>query len=832
MHLSTWHTQKDPGKRNDTAFHCQLCEFVEPGTDSNFFTHLRGHLRLKQKVSCPYQGCNFQSSNYSTFNAHKSKEHPVHSTMAFKSEILSGNIPEEPPPSLNIQAEDNVSVADDSDFEVMDSEDAKGLESQLEHNVAALFLKMSSVLNISETSLQEVIEQINQIHSLSQPLLHTSLQRILDQPNDSLVGEIVREVSKSNAFLRFTSPGGSLSTASKRKAYILNNFSVVMPIEFVLKNDKQTVVYVPILQMLQALLANKDILDKAMSPEANLTQTYNSFRDGSCFKSNSLLKEQVFRIVLFLYIDDFEVANPLGTSRNKHKLCAVYWALGNLHSKYRSSLHCIQLALLCKTSGIKDHGYGETLRPLLQDLVSLEQHGVYVEQLGVSVKGTVLFVAADNLAAHSLGGFFESFTVSQMCRFCMAKREEIQAKEVRTGSFQPRTEENHDQQVKNVQQDPSLAPQFGVKRSCPLTDSLEHFHVVDGYPPDLMHDLLEGIVPGELALCLKVLISNGYFSLETLNQAIKQFPYTFSDKTNQPQLVRKNFYLSTMATIGGNAHENWALLRHLPLMIGHHIPEGDETWEVLMNLKDLVELAVSASFTEESLYFFDCKIAEHRDLFQKVFPNEKLRPKHHYIEHYPQLIKKFGPLSDVWTMRFEGKHKFFKDVLRHTRNFKNISLTLSVRHQKMIAFHLDSNSFFKPSVEINKVQSVMVASFPENVQNFFYHRNGQQSQTVLAAPSVFIDGIKYTADMVISVGSCSGLPDFRQISKIVVINNEIVFICKLLASWYDEHLRAYELSHLSTFSVTQLSDLNDVFPLSLYRIRGRQYITLKRYILC
>ncbi|XP_044220472.1 uncharacterized protein LOC122990957 [Thunnus albacares] len=371
-------------------------------------------------------------------------------------------LPEEPPPSLNIQAEDNVSVADDSDFEVVESEDAEGLESQLEHNLAALFLKMSSVLNISETSLQEVIEQINQINLLSQPLLHTSLQRILDQPNDSLVGEIVREVTKSNAFLRFTSPGGSLSTASKRKAYILNNFSVVMPIEFVLKNDKQTVMYVPILQMLQTLLANKDILEKAMSPETNLTQKYNSFRDGSCFKSNSLLKEQIFTIVLFLYIDDFEVANPLGTSRNKHKLCAIYWALGNLHSKYRSGLHCIQLALLCKASDIKDHGYWETLRPLIQDLASLEQHGVYVEQLGASVKGTVLFVAADNLAAHSLGGFFESFTVSQICRFCMAKREEIQHKEVRTGSFQPRTEENHDQQVKNVQQDPSLAPQFGV----------------------------------------------------------------------------------------------------------------------------------------------------------------------------------------------------------------------------------------------------------------------------------------------------------------------------------------------------------------------------------
>lgn len=208
-----------------------------------------------------------------------------------------------------------------------------------------------------------------------------------------------------------------------------------------------------------------------------------------------------------------------------------------------------------------------------------------------------------------------------------------------------------------------------------------------------MHDL-KGIVPVELALCLKKLMSNGYFSLETLKQTIKQFPYTFSDRTNQPQLFPKNF--STKGTIRGNAHKNWALLRLLPLLVGHYIPEGGEIWEVLMNLKDVVEISVSASFTEESLYFLDCKIAEHRNLFQKVFPNEKLRQKHHFIEHYPQLIPKFGPFSDVWTMRFEGKHTFFKDVLRHTRNFKNIALTLSVRHQKMIAFNLDTSSFFKP----------------------------------------------------------------------------------------------------------------------------------------
>lgn len=81
------------------------------------------------------------------------------------------------------------------------------------------------------------------------------------------------------------------------------------------------------------------------------------------------------------------------------------------------------------------------------------------------------------------------------------------------------------------------------------------------------------------------------------------------------------------------------------------------------------------------------------------------------------------------------------------------------------------------------------------------------------ASSVFVDSVKYSADMVASVGSCSGLPDFRMITKIVVINTNIVFVCRLMTAWYDEHLRAYELcgDHISTFLVTHLTELNDVF---------------------
>ncbi|KAL6455740.1 hypothetical protein MHYP_G00355910 [Metynnis hypsauchen] len=166
------------------------------------------------------------------------------------------------------------------------------------------------------------------------------------------------------------------------------------------------------------------------------------------------------------------------------------------------------------------------------------------------------------------------------------------------------------------------------------------------------------IVPLEMALCLKVFIQSKYFTLEELNRSIKEFPYKWSDKADAPQLVPVNF--AARKSVGGNGHKNWTLLRLLPLMVGSKIPEGDPTWEVILVLKDIVELAVSQIHTEETICYLDSKISEHRHRFFQAFPEEKLVPKHHFLEHYPDLIRAYGPLVSLWTMRFEAKHSFFK----------------------------------------------------------------------------------------------------------------------------------------------------------------------------
>lgn len=181
---------------------------------------------------------------------------------------------------------------------------------------------------------------------------------------------------------------------------------------------------------------------------------------------------------------------------------AVYWMLAGVPGLLRSSLSSIFLAILCKADDVKRFGYRTLLEPLLQDPVSLEKEGLYVPALGRKVKGTVFSVVADNLGAHSMGGFVENFSGSNVCRFCVGERSQFQVEEVRTGAFQAITKEQHEKHVQTVQDNPLLTHVCGVKSQCALTESLKYFSVLSGYPPDVLHNLFEGIVPWGLALCL------------------------------------------------------------------------------------------------------------------------------------------------------------------------------------------------------------------------------------------------------------------------------------------------------------------------------------------
>ncbi|KAK0143414.1 hypothetical protein N1851_018451 [Merluccius polli] len=489
-HLSRYQTPKYSSSAGQSqrpvTFKCPSCTFQQLFSES-VLSHIRTHLKKHETVLCPYKGCNYSINMYSSFNSHKSRAHQGSLLSDFQNDVLEHTqnlettscdvindvyrgglgtkIGPITSPSLDVYEEcrgHSTETDDDDDDEHCDT---FKLKKQLKLNVASLFLKMQVILHMSNTATQEIVDHLNQIFCLSQPLIKEAVNEILQRYGhnitDSILNQVVIAIMDSNVVFSATSKGAELSATKRRKTFIEHNYPLVMPVEYHLEQPG------PILNMIQELFKNTDILSKIREPNTEPGQYLFSTED--------------LNLAIQLYIDELEIANPHGTSHKVYKLCAVYWVLANLPPKYRSAMHTIQLAVLAKVTDVKKYGYA-AIQYLLHCCV------MFALLNRMNVKGTIVCVSADNLAAHGLGGFLESFRAEYACRFCMATSEQFQATEVKEEEFVQRTKASHDVHVQNVLKNGS---EFGVKGDCVLRKALHYFHPITGFPPDILHDLLE-----------------------------------------------------------------------------------------------------------------------------------------------------------------------------------------------------------------------------------------------------------------------------------------------------------------------------------------------------
>ena len=122
------------------------------------------------------------------------------------------------------------------------------------------------------------------------------------------------------------------------------------------------------------------------------------------------------------------MCNPLGSHIKKHKLGIVFYTLGNIHPKYRSTLRAINLALIATVPVIEYYGLNEILKPFISDLNLLTMKGINVCIEGVerTFKGALLAFLADNLASNARGGFKLSFSFSfRICLTCLVANSKL-----------------------------------------------------------------------------------------------------------------------------------------------------------------------------------------------------------------------------------------------------------------------------------------------------------------------------------------------------------------------------------------------------------------------
>ena len=214
--------------------------------------------------------------------------------------------------------------------------------------------------------------------------------------------------------------------------FIKSKEEFLKPVEINLGWDNVTqkfdsIQYVSIISTLKILLKHEDVLASILHQNnQEKDDRLRTYRDGKVFHRNRLLSSKQNSLQLILCHDDFETVNPLGNKVVKYKVSAFYFVLENILAKYRSRLNNINLLLLAPSALVQKYGYKEMLKPVLDDILTLENTGIEIKLDGQehTFLLTVSMVVADNLAAHALGRFYCTFsTVARFCQFCNCTRD-------------------------------------------------------------------------------------------------------------------------------------------------------------------------------------------------------------------------------------------------------------------------------------------------------------------------------------------------------------------------------------------------------------------------
>ncbi|KAL2096068.1 hypothetical protein ACEWY4_008216 [Coilia grayii] len=509
----------------------------------------------------------------------------------------------------------------------------------------------------------------------------------------------------------------AISTEWTLEQYCHNRLGMVRPVEKILRDDegnhRATFQYIPLLDVLQKVCENDDVWAMLNNDTSTSEDLLRDFSDGDLCKSNPLLCKK-HTLQLKFYIDEFEVVNPVGSKRGKHKLTAVYFKIGNLDNKFLSQLQNTYLSTLVRhkliQTGCTD--YDEVFHPLLSDVRILETQGVSLKCGGEEkiFHSTIATVSADNLSAHDVSGLTRTFSSGRICRFCNATSEDIKTK-FTEDEFVLRNTENYQYQLEAVREHPENVGIYGIRHACCFAKlKFVPSPIVYLFPPDIMHDLLEGIIPTILTLVLGQLVREKQIKLPQLNYEIHHFPYGINDRQSKPPPIPDQA-LRPGGRLPGTASEKWTLFRLLPQMIGNQILDCP-AWDVYLYLRGIGDIIMAPIIKKSWLPYLDEMITTFLSLTEKVFPGVHT-PKMHYLLHYPRLLMGYGPVIHLSCLRFEAKHQYFKNIARTSCNFKNIAKTLAKRHQmrqcweqadyclgKRFMLTSDTRDFQDPSLEL------------------------------------------------------------------------------------------------------------------------------------
>jgi len=317
---------------------CSLCPYFSSSVD-DLCQHFRRRHRNAAHFIIHCSACGASFRNTESFRSHYYRKHP-HVPDSMRSPVIDEM-------DLDLSSEIPDLSADCTAFDE-----------------AAFVLKLKAKHRLSHSAISDIMQSTKE---LVQSKLLTFHRDIGGNATDGdSASQLDRVVSLSdNMFV------GLNNKYQQRKSFE-KLLGFIQPVEVklgkVVRNKKNAGKYsvkhydatgyiVPFIQQVTQLLSLPEVYACINETKVIDEDLMTDYYDGISFQRDSLFQSNANALAIALYTDDFEIVNPIGTHRKKHKITAFYWSLLNIPVEYRSQLRVIQLAALAKSSHAKQFGF-------------------------------------------------------------------------------------------------------------------------------------------------------------------------------------------------------------------------------------------------------------------------------------------------------------------------------------------------------------------------------------------------------------------------------------------------------------------------------------------
>lgn len=824
---------------------CFLCTLTVPSITA-LHSHFKIFHNLRPNDSFVFRcsegdGCTCSYSGWKAFRVHLLKQHNAPQVQAASQNTLLENVdgPIEVCAATSAAAVDQP-PADVSNPQPSSAKKPLNIPEIFEGMVIEFAAKLYSNHNVPRSHVVEIMKDTSALLRSMVDLLKSEREEsIACLPSDKVCALVDKQLESIVISFKNLSTEHLYLNALKRRDLFISKHTYTIGSKYVRKRKRGKMVrllqnvrakFIPMRTVLQKVFSLPGVFSSVSAHLARLyaeNQVIENFVQCNLWKKKLKHFEGKIVFPLFLYFDDFEVNNPLGSHAKVSKLGGVYYSIPCFPPEVGSLLENIFVAALFYSGDRVEFQNHSTFSEIIKELNFLQSEGVSIDtgcgyQRVYFALGLVL---GDNLGLNQILGFQEGFSAIYSCRFCKTSKFDRQWE---TSETNLRSREIYESDVSEIN-----PKNTGVKELS-VWDKVQYFETSSNFAVDFLHDGPEGI----FKKCMELIVN--YFAcqfpltkdffLRVLNDNLQGFDCCANDISNRPPLVSAEEALAKHLKMSASEMQNFILL--FPMLVGHVVPKDNEVWMFYLKIRKVMAIAMAPRTRPDHVALLKVNVSEMYECYLAVFPNENVPPKLHMWVHYSRVLAESGPIIHLSTFRFEAKHQHKKCEARATRSRMDITETLTIKELHCLAYRFILGVGFKPNNYFGRSSSVRrlsdirgFASFKLSCPNSFF-------TFCRRLASVTTNGISY------KVKSCVALrldgidevhPTFGLVSTILKDRQGfVVLVCHVLyTKALDHDFEAYEVEKTNSYECVSVNDL--LIPsLAIYAdFNNSSYVTLR-----